>query len=119
MGPADLKVEIADLMVDVNLEGKRVFRFGVNLTLSLDLVPMAGKLVPTVVDTKATVALLDAMYNGPDAALESAIGVKIGGAAASLLDGSSAIALPDLPGLGAPVSVTPDAGGRFLHVKLQ
>ena len=119
MGPSDLEVELGDLMVDINLEGKRVFRFGVNLTLLLDLVPTAGKLVPTVVDTKATVALLDELYDGPDAALEQAIGVKLGATAASLLGDSSAIALPDLPGLGAPISVTPDAGGRFLHIKLQ
>ncbi|MBA3458956.1 MAG: hypothetical protein H0T46_03275 [Deltaproteobacteria bacterium] len=119
MGPSDLKVEIGDLMVDITLEGKRVFRFGVNLTLMLDLVPNAGKLVPTVVETKATVALLDELYDGPDAALEAAIGVQIGKTAASLLGDSTAIALPDLPGLGAPMSVTPDAGGRFLHVKLQ
>ena len=119
MGPSDLKVELGDLMVDITLEEKRVFRFGVNLTLLLDLVPTAGKLVPTVVETKATVALLDELYDGPDAALEAAIGVQIGKTAASLLGDSTAIALPDLPGLGAPMSVTPDAGGRFLHVKLQ
>jgi hypothetical protein len=119
MGPSDLEVKLGDLMVDISLEGKRVFRFGVNLTLLLDLVPTAGKLVPTVVDTKATVALLDELYDGPDAALEQAIGVKLGATAASLLGDSSAIALPDLPGLGAPISVTPDAGGRFLHIKLQ
>jgi hypothetical protein len=119
MGASDLKVELGDLMVDISLEGKRVFRFGVNLTLLLDLVPMQGKLVPTVVETSSKVVLLDELYDGPDDALETAIGVKIGGTAAELLGTSTAIALPDLPGLGAPMSVTPDAGGRFLHVKLQ
>lgn len=119
MGPGDLDVELGDLMVDITLEGKRVFRFGVDLTLALDLVPMAGKLVPTVVDTHAKVVLLDELYDGPDEALEQAIGVQIGKTAASLLDDSAAIALPDLPGLGAPMAVTPDAGGRYLHVKLQ
>lgn len=118
-GPADLKVEMGDLMVDISLEGTRVFRFGVNLTLLLDLVPMQGKLVPTVVETSSKVVLLDELYDGPDDALETAIGVKIGGTAAALLGTSTAIALPDLPGLGAPMAVSPDAGGRFLHVKLQ
>lgn len=119
MGPSDLQVELGDMMVDISLEGQRVFRFGVNLTLLLDLVPMQGKLVPTVVDTHSKVVLLDELYDGPDDALETAIGVKIGGTAAALLGTSTAIALPDLPGLGAPMDVSPDAGGRFLHVKLQ
>lgn len=119
MGPSDLKVELGDLMVDISLEGTRVFRFGVNLTLLLDLVPMAGKLVPTVIETSSKVVLLDELYDGPDDALETAIGVKIGGTAAELLGTSTAIALPDLPGLGAPAAVTPDAGGRFLRVMLQ
>src|SRR5436853_6308234 len=70
MGPSDLKVELGDMMVDISLEGTRVFRFGVNLTLLLDLVPMQGKLVPTVVDTMSKVVLLDELYDGPDEALE-------------------------------------------------
>jgi len=117
-GPADLQVDLGDLMIDVSIDGKRVLRFGALLTLSLDLVPMNGALMPTVVDTKAKVALLDERYDGSDAALEQAVEVQIGAAASKLLGDGAAIALPDLPGLGAPTDVTPDMGGRFLHVKL-
>jgi len=77
-----------------------------------------GKLAPKVVDTKADVALLDEMFDAPSDALEQAVALKIGDAAAQLLGDGAALSLPDLPGLGAPVDVTPDAGGRFLHVKL-
>ncbi|HUS27455.1 MAG TPA: hypothetical protein VMZ53_03070 [Kofleriaceae bacterium] len=116
---ADLSVELGDLMIDVSIDGKRVLRFGAVLTLSLDLTPMNGALVPAVVDTKATVALLDERHDGPDAALEQAVQVQIGSAASKLLGDGAAIALPSLPGLGAPVAVTPDAGGRYLRIKLQ
>ena len=117
-GPADLSIEMGDLMIDISVEGKRVLRFGAVLTLALDLVPMNGALVPTVVETKAKVALLDERHDGPDAALEQAVELKIGEQAAKLLGDGASIALPDVPGLGAPTDVTPDAGGRFLRVKL-
>lgn len=118
-GPGDLKIEIGDLMVDLELEGKRVFRFGVVLTLALDLTPVDGKLVPMVVGSSAQVSLLDERFDGPDAAIEIAIAAKIGGVAAELIGPDSAIALPDLPGLGAPKTVTVDPGGRFLRVGLE
>ena len=51
-GPADLQVDLGDLMIDVSIEGKRVLRFGAVLTLYLELTPMNGALVPSVVDTK-------------------------------------------------------------------
>ena len=117
-GPGDVSVELGDLMVDLTVEGKRIFRFGVTLTLQLDLVPVGGKLVPKVIDTSAKAALLDELYDGPDAALEAAVQVQIGNTAAALLGPSAAIALPALPGLGAPINVTADPGGRFLHVTL-
>lgn len=117
-GPGDLRVEIGDLMIDLTVEGKRIFRFGIVLTMSLDLVPVDGKLVPMVIDATAKAALLDELYDGPDAALEAAVQVQIGKLAASLLGPSAAIALPELPGVGAPTGVTADAGGRFLHVTL-
>jgi hypothetical protein len=75
--------------------------------------------MPKVLDTKATVALIDELYDAPDDALEQAVQSQIGNTASQLLGGAAAIALPDLPGLGAPLDVTPDAGGRFLHVTLQ
>ncbi|MCW5802044.1 MAG: hypothetical protein KIT31_06630 [Deltaproteobacteria bacterium] len=115
----DLSIELGDVMVDLEVEGERIFRFGVNLKLALELVPSGGKLQPRVVDTVAEVALLDELLDGPDAALEQAVKLQIGKAAASLLGDTAAIALPDLPGLGAPIDVVPDAGGRYLHVKLQ
>lgn len=118
-GPGDLEIVLGDLMIDVTIEGKHVLRFGTELTLELTLTPMNGALVPTVVDTNASVALLDERYDGPDDALEQAVQVQIGSAATKLLGDGAAIALPDLPGLGAPTDVTPDAGGRFLHIKLQ
>jgi hypothetical protein len=118
-GPGALKIEIGDLMVDLELEGKRVFRFGVVLTLALDLAPVDGKLVPTVVASSAVVSLLDERFDGPDDAIETAIAAKIGGVAAELIGPDAAIALPDLPGLGAPTAVSVDPGGRFLRVTLQ
>ena len=113
----DLAIEIGDLMLDLTIEGERVFRFGVRMTLLLDLVPQDGQLVPTVVSTESTAILLDEKYDGPDAALEDAVALKIGDAASSLLAGA-ALSLPDLPGLGAPADVTADAGGRFLRIRL-
>ena len=117
-GPADLRVELGDLMITVTIDGRRVLRVGALLALALDLVPQGSALVPTVVDTQATVSLLDERYDGADDALELAVQSQIGGAAGQLLDGAAAIALPDLPGLGAPLAVTADAGGRYLHIQL-
>lgn len=117
-GPGDLQVELGDLMIDVTIEDKHVLRFGTVLTLALDLTPQDGALVPTVVETHATVALLDERYDGSDAALEQAVELQIGSAASKLLGDGAAIALPALPGLGAPVEVTADAGGRYLRIRL-
>lgn len=117
-GPGDLGVELGDLMITISIDGTRVLRFGAHLTLALELVPQDGALVPSVVDTQAKVSLLDERHDGVDEALEQAVQSQLGAAAAKLLDGGAAIALPDLPGLGAPVDVTADAGGRFLHIKL-
>ncbi len=39
--------------------------------------------------------------------------------APELLGSNAALTLPPLPGLGMPVKVTADAGGRYLHIKLQ
>jgi hypothetical protein len=118
-GDGDLAVEMGDLMVDLSVEGERILRFGVVLKLQLKLVPTDGKLMPMVIDSTAEVALLDELLDGPDAALEQAVQLQIGGAAAELLGSGAAIALPSLPGLGAPTDVVPDMGGRFLRVKLQ
>jgi hypothetical protein len=118
-GPADLTVELGDLMIEISIDGKRVLKFGAVLTLVLELTPMNGALVPTVVDTKATVALLDERHDGPDMALEQAVQSQIGSAASKLLGDGAAIALPALPGLGAPTAVAPDAGGRYLRIQLQ
>lgn len=117
-GPGDLAITIPDLMVDITTDGTNVFRFGVVLTLALDLTPMDGKLVPTVVNSTAIVSLLDERFDGPAPALEQAIGLQIGNVASQLIGADAAIALPDLPGLGAPTDVTADSGGRFLRVKL-
>jgi hypothetical protein len=62
--------------------------------------------------------LLDERYDGSDDALEQAVQLQIGTAASALLADGAAIALPDLPGLGAPVDVTADPGGRYLHLSL-
>jgi hypothetical protein len=118
-GPGDLKVQIGDMMVDLTLEDDRVFRFGVILTLSLELTPEGGKLVPSVVDSQAQVWLLDERYDGPDEALETAIAAKVAGVAGELIGADAAIALPDLPGLGAPTTVSVDPGGRFLRIGLE
>lgn len=114
----DVSVELGDLMLDLSIDGQRIFRFGVNLTLALDLAPLNGALVPTVVGVTSTVALLDELYDGPDAALEQAVALQIADTATQLLDGAASIALPELPGLGTPTQVTADPAGRFLHIKL-
>ncbi len=117
-GPGMVRVELGDLMVDLSLDDTRVFRFGANLTLDLDLAPVDGKLVPTVVGSNAKAWLLDERYDGPDAGLEAAIEFKLGDVASELIGESVSIALPALPGLGAPVSIAVDPGGRFLRVGL-
>jgi hypothetical protein len=114
----DLRVEIGDLMLRLTIGADEVFRFGVHLILDLDLVPTDGMLVPTVIETDAVVTLLGERFDAPDDALEDAVALKIGDAASALL-GGAAIALPSLPGLGAPADVTADAGGRYLHIHLQ
>lgn len=118
-GPGMLRVELGDLIVDLSLDDTRVFRFGANLTLDLDLAPVDGKLVPTVVGSDAKVWLLDERFDGPDNGLEAAIEFKLGDVASELIGSNVAIALPDLPGLGAPTAVAVDPGGRFLRVALQ
>ncbi len=117
-GPGDLEVQIGDLMIDLTIDGKPVLRFGALLTLALELTPQDGALVPSVVETHAEVALLDERHDGNDAALEQAVQLQIGSAASKLLGDGAAISLPDLPGLGAPIDVTADAGGRFLRLRL-
>ncbi len=117
-GPGMLRVELGDLMVDLSLDDTRVFRFGAILTLDLDLAPVDGKLVPTVRYARSDAWLLDERYDGPDAGLEAAIEFKLGAVASELIGSNAAIALPDLPGLGAPTSVAVDPGGRFLRVGL-
>jgi hypothetical protein len=117
-GPGDLAIEMGDLMIQISIEGTKVLRFGAHLTLALDLTAMDGKLVPSVVDTVAKVVLLDERHDGTDEALETAVQSQLGPAAAKLLDGGVAIALPDIPGLGKPVAVSADPAGRFLHVQL-
>ncbi len=117
-GLGDLKVEIGDLMLDLVVGDQRLFRIGAVLRLDLELVPVDGKLVPTVVATAATAVVLDELYDGNDDLLESVIAAKIGGTASALLSGA-ALALPELPGLGSPADVTPDAGGRFLRIRMQ
>lgn len=118
-GANDLTIELADLMVDLAVDGTRILRFDVGLVLVLDLVPMDGKLVPKVIDTRAEVTLVDELYDGPDAALAQAVQTQLGAAASELLGDSATIALPDLPGLGAPIDVVPDPNGRFLRITLQ
>jgi len=118
-GPGKLRVQLGDMMVDMALDDTRVFRFGMILTLDLDLTPIDGKLVPRVIASDAQVWLLDERFDGPDAGLEAAVGLKVGDVADELLGANAAIALPDLPGLGAPTTVTVDPGGRFLRVGLE
>ncbi len=118
-GPGKLRVQLGDVMLDMTLDDKRVFRFGMILTLDLELTPMDGKLVPSVVATDADVWLLDERFDGPDEGLEAAVRLKVGDAVKDLLGANAAIALPDLPGLGAPKTVTVDPGGRFLRVGLE
>lgn len=115
----DLHVELGDLMLTIKDDaGVELFRFGVHLSLDLDLVAQDGKLVPMVAYTSSEVSLLGEIVDGPDGALEEAVQSQLGGAASSLL-GNASLALPDVPGLGTPTDVTPDKGGRFVHVKLQ
>ncbi len=115
---ADLRVELGDLRVDLTAAGAPVLTLGVHLILDLDLVPTAGTLVPTVVRTTSKVTLLAEIIDGDDESIEDLVGGRIAAAASDLLAGST-ISLPALPGLGVPADVAPDAGGRFVRVRLQ
>lgn len=115
---ADLRIELADVMLDLVIEGERLFRLNARLTLDLDLVPDAGELVPTVVAVESEVHLVDEIVDAPDGALESAVQGKLSDSAESLLGGAR-LALPAIPGLGAPMDVTADPGGRWLHIIMQ
>ena len=117
-GPGDLRIELGDLMLVISVAGERILKFGVNLEVELALEPVFGGLAPKVLDSRATVALLDELLDGSDAALEQAVQLQIGASAAQLIGDGMILALPDLPGLGAPSDVTPDAGGRYVRVKL-
>ena len=117
-GAGNLQVELGDLMLELMVGDDRLFRIGAVLRLELELVPMNGALVPTVVGTAATAVILDERVDANDDLLESVIAVRVGSTASALLSGA-AIALPELPGLGAPVDVTADAGGRFLRVQVE
>jgi hypothetical protein len=115
---ADLTVELGDLMLDLAIGDDRLFRLGVSLRLELDLVPMDGALVPTVVGADAEARLLDEIEDVADGALELAVQAKLGSSVADLL-GDAKLTLPALPGLGAPTDVTPDPAGRFLRIATQ
>jgi hypothetical protein len=115
---ADLRIDLGDLMVDLSVQGQHLFRLGARVTLDLDLVPQDGGLGPTVVATTSEVHLLDEIVDAPDAALETAVQSKLADSAAQLVAGAKLV-LPEIPGLGAPVGVTPDVGGRFLRIRTQ
>jgi hypothetical protein len=96
-----------------------VFTFDADLTLAVNLVPTsAGALQPAVVGTMSRVALLDSRFDVPTTALEQGVGFQLAMTAPELLGSNAALTLPALPGLGMPVKVTADAGGRYLHVTL-
>jgi hypothetical protein len=115
---ADMRVEIGDLMVTISAQGTELFRFGVHLTIDLELDAQGGALVPKVVQTTSEVSLLGEIVDGPDEALEEAVQSQLADSATQLLAGAS-LTLPNVPGLGTPIDVTPDKGGRWLHVKLK
>jgi hypothetical protein len=114
----ELAIELGDVMIDVSIQGDRVFRFGIDLTLAVNLVPTGGALQPKVVGTMSRVAMLDAMFDGPTDAIEQGVAFQLSTTAPELLGSNAAIELPQLPGLGMPTAVTADAGGRYLHVAL-
>ncbi len=118
MAGADLRIDIGDLMLTLAVGDDRLFRFGARVTLDLDLVPDSGSLVPTLVAVSSEVHLLDEVVDGDDAALEAAVQSKLGDSAAGLLAGAK-LTLPTIPGLGAPMDVTADPGGRYVHIHMQ
>jgi hypothetical protein len=118
-GSGELAIELGDVMIDVVVAGDHVFTFGTDLTLAVSLTPVAGALQPSVVGTTSRVALLASKFDVPVDALEQGVGFQLEMTAPELLGSNAALTLPPLPGLGEPVSVTADAGGRYLHVKLQ
>ncbi len=115
-GPGDLSIELGDLMLSLHVGDERLFLVGAVLRLDLDLVPSGGALVPVVIGSSATAALLDEAVDANDDLLESVIATKVGSTASTLLTGAS-ISLPELPGLTAPTDVVADDGGRFLRLR--
>lgn len=117
-GMGDLKVEIGDLMVELKVGDELLFRIGILVRMTLELMPVDGKLVPVVTNTEAEAHVLDEpIADVEDSVLEGAVGGMVGGAAAGFF-GDEGFALPDLGFAINPTDVVAEPGGRYLRLVL-
>jgi hypothetical protein len=116
----DLVIELGDLMVDLKVGSDLLFRLGVNVKLTLELVPQADALMPMVTKVEAKSHLLEApVADVPDDVIENVINGRVKDAAAMLV-GDAAISLPSIGSVVLhPRDVMADPGGRYLKLPLQ
>jgi hypothetical protein len=116
---ADLRLEISDLMVTLEVEGQMIMKFNIRIALDIDFKAMDGMLVPTSVGSQVDAFLIDELYDGPDDALELAIESGLAQAVGDIFSGGGGVGIPEvIPGIGRVTDIVPDAGGRYLRLKL-
>ncbi|MCC7535989.1 MAG: hypothetical protein IT379_07240 [Deltaproteobacteria bacterium] len=118
-GMGDLIVEIGDLMIELKVGDELLFRIGILVRLTVELMPVEGRLIPMVTGTTSEAHLLDEpIADVDDAVLEGAVGGMVGGAAGAFF-GEEGFALPDLGFPINPRDVVAEPGGRFLRLVLE
>ncbi|MBI2895683.1 MAG: hypothetical protein HYY06_19150 [Deltaproteobacteria bacterium] len=115
----DLVIEIGDLLIDLSVDSQLLFRMSALLKLTLDLQVQDGALTPVIVDSEATVTVLDEpIADVDDAFLQAAVAAQIGDQAQSLL-GDGGFALPDMGGIALSVQdAVAEPGGRYVRMTL-
>jgi hypothetical protein len=118
-GGGDIVLDIGQLDLVMRVGDEVLFRIGNVLRITVELSAEAGALRPRVLDVQATSWVEDEpVVDARDEPLARIIQERIGASAAGLI-GGSAIELPDLGGVPlTPTDVTPDPGGRYVHVGL-
>ncbi|MCC7534892.1 MAG: hypothetical protein IT379_01695 [Deltaproteobacteria bacterium] len=115
----DLALDIGDLMIEMKVGEEVLYRVGTVIHALLDLVPEGGGLRPTVVELSSQVHVVaEPAGDVPDDVLETVVSTRVGEAASMLLGGTS-LSLPEIPGAGRPIAVSPVPGGRYLAITLE
>lgn len=115
----DLLVDIADLVIDLSVDGDLLFRMSAFVHLTLDLQNEDGAIKPVIVDSSAEVTVLEEpLADVDDGLLQAAVASQIGGQADALL-GETGFGLPDFGGISlVPQDAVPEPGGRYVRVTL-